>query len=173
MLPSYRLFLAVLLASMLGGCSPLLAYENKSNVHITQDYKTLALNLSKQTVFNEVVYQTIAMESANQPARGQEAVAGVILERSRRSGKSLEAVCLAPRQFSCWNSQKEAKRWLLKHYDSQTRGKAVKAYSNALMRSGAYRGVRHYHTKGVMPKWAKGHKPALIIGEHVFYRGIK
>lgn len=146
MLRSYKSLLAFLILMMVGG----MAYAEPS----------------------EIVLQTIAMESANQSARGQEAVAGVILERSRQSGKPLEAVCLAPRQFSCWNSPKEANRWLLRHYDSQTRGRAVKAYHEAKNRILAYRGIRHYHAKGVMPKWAKGHTPAFVIGEHLFYRGI-
>lgn len=121
----------------------------------------------------ETVYQTIALESANQPFQGQVSVAGVILERARQSGRSLEAVCRAPWQFSCHNDPKRAKAWLLKHYDSKVRLRAIKAYQEALMRPSAYRGIRHYHTKGVMPKWAKGHTPAFIIGEHLFYRGIK
>ena len=55
------------------------------------------------TEVNEIVLQTISMESANQPFSGQVAVASVIINRARKAGKSLEWVVLRPRQFSCWN----------------------------------------------------------------------
>lgn len=144
-----KIILAIVSALFLSGCAPCLASEL------------------------EVVYKTIAMESANQPFEGQVAVAGVILERSRQSGKSLEAVCLAKKQFSCWNSRKWAFSWLSRNYDAKVRSKAIRALETAINASQAYRGVRHYHAKGVRPAWAKGHEPAFVIGEHLFYRGIK
>ena len=119
----------------------------------------------------ETVYQTIAMESANQPVAGQIAVASVIIERSKRSGKALEAVCKAPRQFSCWNSPKEAKRWLRTYYTPKVRGEAVRAVKIAFLKPSKTK-FTHYHAIGCYPRWARGHK-GVRIGDHLFYRGIR
>lgn len=121
----------------------------------------------------EIVLQTIALESASEPLEGQAMVARVIINRSRASNTSLEAVCLAPKQFSAWNDKKRAKRWLLRHFDSQTRSRAITAYQMAIIANEAYSGIRHYHAKGCSPYWAKGKKPALTVGSHMFYEGIR
>jgi spore germination cell wall hydrolase CwlJ-like protein len=118
---------------------------------------------------SEVVYQTIAMEASNQPLEGQIAVARVIINRARASNGSLESVCLASKQFSCWNSPKQAKTWLLRHYDDTTRDRAIKAYHDAIIANLSYPSINHYHTKQVKPYWAKGHNPSLVIGQHLFY----
>ena len=120
---------------------------------------------------SEVVLQTIAMESADQPFEGQVAVASVIINRARKAGKSLEWVVSRPKQFSCWNSQSWASRWLSRHFDSRTRSNALSALETALISGN--RQVSHYHTRDILPYWAKGHKPALQIGRHLFYEGIK
>ncbi|WP_374653102.1 cell wall hydrolase [Dongia sp.] len=31
----------------------------------------------------------------------------------------------------------------------------------------------HYHTRAIMPAWAKGVKPAAAIGAHLFYNSVK
>src|SRR3990167_6559133 len=122
---------------------------------------------------SEVIIQTIAMESADQPFEGQVAVASIIINRARRAGKSLEWVVLRPRQFSCWNSPKWAFSWLSRHYDSKARSTALKALEMAINAKEGHTRLTHYHTLDVMPYWAKGHKPALQIGRHLFYEGIK
>lgn len=121
---------------------------------------------------SEVVYQTIAMESANQSFDGQIAVAQVIINRAKRSNRSLEAVCKAPRQFSCWNDQKRAKAWLTSYYTPKVRLGAEMALKRAINEQSQTK-ITHYHTKQVRPYWSKGHTPSLVIGEHVFYEGIR
>ncbi|WP_414075941.1 cell wall hydrolase, partial [Staphylococcus aureus] len=56
------------------------------------------------------------MEAADQSVYGQYLVASVIVNRAKAGHKSLEAVCLARKQFSCWNSPKWAFSWLSRHY---------------------------------------------------------
>lgn len=116
---------------------------------------------------SEIVYKTIAMESANQGLEGQIAVAQVIIERSNGSNKSLSAVCLARKQFSCWNDSKLARAWLDRHYDQKTRHGAVIALNEGFKRPS--NGFTHYHALGVSPYWAKGHN-GKHIGNHVFYK---
>ena len=119
---------------------------------------------------DEVVIQTIAMEAANQlddDAYGQYAVASVIVNRSRQRGQTLEEVCLARKQFSCWNDPKWAKTWLDNNYTIKTRWRASKALKRAILEP--IKGVNHYHTVSVKPCWAKGKTPSYRIGEHLFY----
>jgi len=134
---------------------------------------------------SEVVLKTIAMESASEPMDGQIAVAGVILERSRRSGRSLEAECLKPKQFSAWNTDSKAVRWrrawLERYYTPETRLRASQALKRAMLEQSKGRnpGYRHYHRYNinqygveVKPYWARG-LSGNRIGNHVFYKGVK
>ena len=123
---------------------------------------------SNAWAYDEVVLQTIAMESADQSAYGQFLVASVIVNRSRTSGKSLEQICLAKRQFSCWNSQKWAVSWLSRHYDTRTRDNALDALEQALIANNRPL-VDHYHRFDVHPSWAKRLKRVERVGAHVFY----
>lgn len=119
---------------------------------------------------SEIVLHTIAMESANQSDYGQYLVASVIVNRAKGSNTTLEKVCLAKRQFSCWNSHKWAFSWLSRHYGVSQEVRARKALEKAL--SAPMDGIRHYHTTSTMPYWAKGHKPVIIEGQHKFYNDI-
>ena len=125
-----------------------------------------------QSAISEVVLQTIAMESANQSALGQQLVAHVIINRAVVSHKSLVAICKQPKQFSCWNSPSKAKAWLDRHYTPKARQNARNALETAF-KTRAYPAIRHYHAKSVRPYWAKGHKPTVVWGDHLFYGGIK
>lgn len=133
-----------------------------------------ALASPEWTEANEIVYQTIAMESANQDLIGQALVARVIINRSVVSHKSLEEICKAPKQFSCWNNEKQAKIWLRTHFDENTRRRAIEAYRLAVgLKKRVFDGLTHYHATSVRPYWAKGKTPAYKVGSHWFYEGIK
>ena len=119
---------------------------------------------------SEIVLQTIAMESANQSAYGQYLVSSVIVSRSRASNRSLEAIVKAHKQFSCWNDTVWARAWLARHYTPEVRKQAIKALELAIREP---INLSHYHTKPVKPYWSVGHSPAVIEGQHKFYRGIK
>ena len=119
----------------------------------------------------EVMVQTVAMESAGEPLEGQAMVARVILNRAKASVRSVEAVCKAPRQFSCWNDPKWASAWLRANYTPIVRLRALNAINKAYTMPAS--DVRHYHTKSIKPYWAKGKRPTLVIGRHCFYGGIK
>jgi len=47
---------------------------------------------------------TLVGEARGEPIEGQIAVANVIRNRVRVSGGGYKAVCLEPKQFSCWNN---------------------------------------------------------------------
>lgn len=128
---------------------------------------------------SEIVLKTLAMEADGDAS--QTAVAGVIISRSMASGKSLEAVCLAPKQFSCWNDGKWSRAWLTRYYTPKARQRAEMALKQASYEASKGRnpGYTHYHAYNVnqwevevKPYWARGVK-GVRIGNHVFYRGIK
>ena len=142
--------LLMALALMLGSCEP--AYPSE---------------------VSEVVLQTIAMEGANQSLEGQSLIASTLLNRSRISGTTPEIEAKRRKQYSCWNSPKWAFSWLSRHYDSKARSTALKALEMAINAKEGHTRLTHYHTRDILPYWAKGHKPALQIGRHLFYEGIK
>lgn len=122
----------------------------------------------------EIVYQTIAMESASEQ-EGMKYAALTLINRARRRGTSLEVEALRPKQYSCWNGGgKWAKAWLGKHYGVKTRQAALNALETAykLASDPRFQGIRNYHTINVHPDWAMGHVPAFRVGSHLFYRGI-
>lgn len=139
----------------------------------TNEYKHVIVHVNRavllphKQVISEVVLQTIAMESANQDDEGMYLVASVIVNRAR--GGSLERVCLARKQFSCWNDSKWAQGWLKRHYTASVQVRAANALRRAL--NAPKEGIRHYHTTAIKPYWAKG-KQGMTHGQHVFYAGI-
>ena len=119
----------------------------------------------------EVMIETVAMESASEPFEGQVAVASVIINRAMASNRPIEAICKAKYQFSAWNDPKWAFSWLSRHYDARTRSKALKAIETALISGNG--AITHYHSLDVAPYWARGHKPAKVIGNHAFYDDVR
>ncbi len=96
------------------------------------------------------------------------AVASVIFNRAKGNPAKLETVCLAPKQFSCWNKgytkpkpRNAQERAILAEFEGME--KAMKA--GAFKPSGAW---THYHTLKVRPAWSKWMKNRTVIGNHVF-----
>mgnify|MGYP001604832204 CR=1 FL=1 len=125
---------------------------------------------------SEVVYQTIALESSNQPMEGQALVALTLINRARDRHTTPEIEALRPFQYSCWNEGgKWAKRWIRRFYTPEASQRARMALKRAITLSvrPEYQGIRHYHVIGVHPKWAKGAVPVFRVGSHLFYSNIK
>lgn len=115
-----------------------------------------------------VTADTLFKECRGESLQGQLAVASVIYNRSKASGKSLDAVCLARKQFSCWNNgytkakpRNEQERAILTRFEAWE--KAME--SGTFRPSGAW---THYHALTVNPSWSLGMKQKKVIGNHVF-----
>ena len=122
----------------------------------------------------ETVLKTIAMESASKP-EGMKYVAITLANRARLRGTTMSIEAKRAYQYSCWNGGgKWARAWLASYWGSKTRLGAINALSEGVVMSlkAQNRGIRHYHTIGTSPYWAKGKTPALILGGHKWYRGI-
>lgn len=138
-----------------------------------------------QGFFNElavdVLARTIWGEARSEPHAGMEAVASVVLNRvavAKRNGDAywwgndIISVCQKPYQFSCWNrsdpnySKLTAVTQKDIHFATCVRI-ARRAVAGVLADNTG--GATHYHADYVSPYWAKGQKPTLTIGRHIFY----
>lgn len=115
-----------------------------------------------------VVADTLYRECRGEPLEGQLAVASVIWNRAQNSGRALETVCLARKQFSCWNggytkvkTAGAADKVLMKRFEA----------IEAQMKAGTFQptGVwTHYHRTDVHPVWSDGMTDKKVIGRHLF-----
>jgi spore germination cell wall hydrolase CwlJ-like protein len=124
-----------------------------------------AQNITITVSQTEVVAATLIMEAGGEGRQGMEAVREVIANRAKN--KSEIIVCLAPKQFSCWNGiavgtgidkARKHPRWEL----------ALKIAKAAP--TNHTKGSTHYHTTKVSPSWAKKLAQTVKIKNHIFYR---
>jgi len=115
------------------------------------------------------------------------AVLSVIRTRARLGRQTLKAVCLAPRQFSCWNPGDDTNHLaLLEQAERLVTHQAVDpilletiylaegiAGDVILDRVG---GATHYYApdamvpRGRVPAWARGRRPVAVVGRQLFFR---
>lgn len=119
-----------------------------------------------------IVADTLYMEARGEGEHGQRAVATVIYNRAKNTGKTFEAVCLQPFQFSCWNASKTRK------ITPKTRSDA-KAYELCLaiekeLLTGNFEPLgewtHYYNPRLCSPKWARDGQDKTQIGNHVFLK---
>jgi N-acetylmuramoyl-L-alanine amidase len=113
----------------------------------------------------EIVAATLILEAGGEAdPRAMAAVREVIANRAKN--KTELAVCLAPKQFSCWNKitvergieiAKRHPKW---------------SYALALVnqKTNYTKGATHYHAQKVSPSWAKKLAKTVQIGHHIFYK---
>lgn len=134
----------------------------------------------------EVAAKTLWGEARSEPRIGQIAVAAVLYNRAARVGYAgtlagqpgaLKRICLAPWQFSCWNSDDPNRAQILalraSDYASQ---RQVMAHMLTGRNTDPTLGADHYHTvarpPGVSswpPVWAASMRKAGQFGHHLFY----
>jgi len=126
-----------------------------------------------------VLARTIYGEARGEPWPGKLAVAWVVRNRVQLGGwwgRNVEAVCQKPYQFSCWNPH-DANREVITQVTA-----ATPAFRDCLAAAAAVLcdlepdhtgAATHYHALGLHPSWAEGQRHTCIIGQHVFYTGIK
>lgn len=134
-----------------------------------------------RTTEADVFARTIWGEARGEGVKGMEAVAAVILNRVAVAeekgsfwwGNNVIQVCQKPYQFSCWNrSDPNFKK--LQSVDEKDLhfATALRIARRALC--GCIKdhtdGATHYHTRDILPYWAKGEEPLCEIGHHIFYR---
>lgn len=132
----------------------------------------------------DTMARTLWGEARGEGDKGMEAVACVILNRVRVArdrgrfwwGNSVIEICQKPYQFSCWNRDdpnfKRVQAVDMRDvYFATAMRLAQRAMAGVLRDVTA--GATHYHTRDIMPYWARGHEPCATIGRHIFYRILK
>jgi Cell Wall Hydrolase len=127
----------------------------------------------------DLLARTLYGEARGEGAAGMEAVACVVMNRvdTGRWGRAISQVCLANKQFSCWNADGNNRRALLRANAGDAAFAsaleiATRAQARALADSTF--GATHYHATGIaLPNWALGQTPCLRLGKHVFYAHIR
>ena len=128
-----------------------------------------------------VVAATIWGEARNQGEQGMRAVACVINNRLKtqyRRKTTATAVCLDPKQFSCWNADDPnlpRMRTIATHPDSQyfTACSIARELLQGSLQD-ITNGARHYYAATMRPPayWSKGKTPCKVIGDHLFFNDI-
>ena len=128
----------------------------------------------------DTVARTIYGEARGESFEGQVAVAWVIKNRSIKRRRTLMEICLAPFQFSCWNSSDPNKAIIERvNFDDLkfTRAYGIACLVNTGNLPDPTENSDHYHTiarpKGARqwpPSWASSLNKIKEIGNHVFYR---
>ena len=114
---------------------------------------------------SEIVASTLIMEAGGEGRVGMEAVREVIANRAKN--KTEIAVCLAPKQFSCWNGIPISRGIeIAKKHPNWTAALAI-AKSKPTNHT---KGATHYHTTKVSPYWAKKLQKITTIKNHIFYK---
>ena len=115
---------------------------------------------------DDIAVKTIILEAVGEGYRGMVAVGEVIRNRADLFTKDVNTVCLMPKQFSCWNDRKRAKRFLEKYRDFYFIAHMawIESKKGALTS-----GATDYHADPIHPYWADSYRVAAHIGKHVFY----
>jgi len=113
----------------------------------------------------EIVAATLILEAGGEAdPRAMAAVREVIANRAKN--KTELAVCLAPKQFSCWNKISPQRGIEI----AKQHPKWSQALALVKNKSNYTGGATHYHAKKVSPSWAKKLAQTVQIGNHVFYK---
>lgn len=136
----------------------------------------------------DYVALTLLGECRGEPTLGKLAVASVLRNRKRSGqwGDSYERVCLARKQFSCWNAG-DPNRAILDRLADQIRDGVTPTGADwrecAWIADGLIadafpdlvKGAKHYFATWLpdAPAWAKDGQMVASIGQHIFMAGVK
>jgi len=104
---------------------------------------------------------------------GMYRVACVIQQRQINRGLSAKAVCLQRRQFSCWNGRAPSRSLLNSEAGKRALELAKRIEQGQQLNRNLIGCADHYCTLKTFPKWAKGHKPVAVFGNHKFFKLTK
>lgn len=147
--------------------------------------------MAKRTVFfmtdNEIVGLTLYGEARGEPIEGIIAVGSVIrnrLQTHHLGARTYSAVCLALKQFSCWNRDNPEYKLLDGYREKVERGESLPdMYWHQCLFIGSgivswdlrdnTKGATHYlrtdeYQSPECPKWAREGRVVATIGNHTF-----
>lgn len=117
----------------------------------------------------ETIASTLWYEARGEGFAGIDAVASVIANRAKKSGRTMASECLRPKQFSCWNGRS--------HSVPKKACGATWNYCRRVARmmvNGTFRvtnNATHYYNPSLCsPSWGKKMTGAFVLGNHRFGR---
>ncbi len=115
----------------------------------------------------EIVAATLVMEAGGEKdaRKAMSAVHEVIVNRSING--NTDKVCLAKKQFSCWNG-KSVDAMVAKAKKHSMWNTAVSIVSSP--KTNYTKGAKFYHTLTVNPSWNRNMTSTTTILNHIFYR---
>lgn len=121
---------------------------------------------------------TVYHEARGESAAGQKAVVKVILNRSRKAGKTVAEIVTARKQFSCFNGgaiEKNPDVWIKDVQSFRLVMEQVKDGYDEWVAGDTLEGATHYYAlKGMAggkpPYWAAGMTFVAEVGNHKFLR---
>lgn len=129
--------------------------------------------------FNQAIASaTIFMEASSEGHDGMVAVAHVLANRRAdgRWGGTLSEVCLAPQQFSCWNTNDPNRKRMAKTEDDDTTMLlAQRVLDDVLWERlpDPTQGATHYYSVNIpAPSWAETGEFTVQIGKHRYYINV-
>ena len=121
------------------------------------------------TTEQQVIALTLLAEARGEGTEGMEAVAMVIKQRMVNRKQTASQVCLAPKQFSCWNGKtSDDLRHLWKSPAAPDAIEVVRRFRKLDAASIGH--ADHYCTVKINPYWSKGKTPVAVIGNHKFFK---
>ena len=119
-----------------------------------------------------IIADTLYLEARGEKPRGIRAVATVIYNRAKNTGKTFEAVCLQPFQFSCWNASKTRKIAPKTRSDAKAYGLCLAIEKELLTGNFEPLGewTHYYNPRLCSPKWARDGQNKTQIGNHIFLK---
>ncbi|MDR3285360.1 MAG: cell wall hydrolase [Holosporales bacterium] len=106
------------------------------------------------------------------------AVGNVVMNRVEKQiwfGHTVPEVCQKPQQFSCWNQEDPNYGAVQKaSFNDPLFSLCCEVAPRIIARTwpDLTKGADHYYaqTLAKAPYWAEGHKPTVIIGQHLFFK---
>ena len=114
---------------------------------------------------------TICAEAGGEPYAGQVMVGETIANRAAQSCASVRDICLAPKQYSCWNNSGTMKLRMQTMRKHPAWGDCLRI-AESICRPGytPVSSVTHFYApKLCKPSWAKRMLLVAVVGNHRFY----
>lgn len=117
----------------------------------------------------ETIASTLWHEARGEGADGIRAVASVIVNRSKKSGKTCAYECLKPKQFSCWNGRAHV-------VPAKAKGKVWEfckkvAHDIVCGQFKTTNNATHYYNFHLCnPSWGRKMRDVAVVGNHRFGR---
>jgi len=119
----------------------------------------------------EITAATICAEAGGESYAGKVAVGDVIATRAIKSNTSLRTVCLASKQFSCWNNRgtMELRMQTMRKHPAWDECVVI---ANKISQPG-YRpsspATHYFNPELANPSWAQQLRRVAIVGKHWFF----